>query len=388
MSTRKANADPGKRHRTRYRGISYRLRADGSRLYSVYFQGRYLAVRGGENEALAKQAELRGKAARGETVVVATKMTFAEIAEQWYDSKRHLRPYTRRSYRSYLDRILIPRFGSMKVTAVTVEHIAALIRDLEKRGLSPATITDHTKPLNGTLTFAVRRGLLAVNPCSLLTRDDRPRPRERKPDHIWSEAEIAALIAAAEHLGRKPEARYDYSPLLRTALATGLRLGELLGLTWADVDLKLNELHVRRQWTRLREYAPPKTRAAVRRIPLTPDVAAALAKQKLGSRYSKDSDPVFASRLGRPLGHRNATSRGFEPAARAAGIEGVSFHSMRHAFASRMTSRGISSTVLAALMGHESSGITERRYIHLFDRQLTDDTVRQAMAFTAAASTH
>jgi integrase len=53
---------------------------------------------------------------------------------------------------------------------------------------------------------------------------------------------------------------------------------------------------------------------------------------------------------------------------------------MRHAFASRMIDRGISSTVLAKIMGHESSAITERRYIHLFDQQRTDDAVRQAMA--------
>jgi integrase len=78
--------------------------------------------------------------------------------------------------------------------------------------------------------------------------------------------------------------------------------------------------------------------------------------------------------------HRNATGRGFELAAARAGIEGVTFHSMRHAFASRLIDRGISSTVLAALMGHESSTITERRYVHLFDRQRTDEAVRQAMA--------
>ena len=54
---------------------------------------------------------------------------------------------------------------------------------------------------------------------------------------------------------------------------------------------------------------------------------------------------------------------------------------MRHAFASRMIARGISSTVLAKLMGHESSAITERRYIHLFDKQRTDDAVREAMAW-------
>ena len=78
--------------------------------------------------------------------------------------------------------------------------------------------------------------------------------------------------------------------------------------------------------------------------------------------------------------HRNATRRGFELAAAKAGVEDVTFHSMRHAFASRMISRGISSTVLAAVMGHESSTITEKRYIHLFDQQRTDEQVRQAMS--------
>jgi integrase len=70
----------------------------------------------------------------------------------------------------------------------------------------------------------------------------------------------------------------------------------------------------------------------------------------------------------------------FEPAAKQAGIEGVTFHSMRHAFASRLIDKGISSTVLAKLMGHESSAITERRYVHLFDKQRTDEAVRQAMS--------
>jgi hypothetical protein len=76
-----------------------------------------------------------------------------------------------------------------------------------------------------------------------------------------------------------------------------------------------------------------------------------LAELKLRSCYSGDADPVFAARDGKPLKHRNATRRGFELAAGQAGIEGVTFHSMRHAFASRMIDRGISSTVLAALMG-------------------------------------
>jgi integrase len=139
-------------------------------------------------------------------------------------------------------------------------------------------------------------------------------------------------------------------------------------------------LHVRRQFTRLGQYAPPKTKAAVRRIPLSGETTTQLATLRLRSRYSDTDDPVFAARNGKPLKHRNATRRGFEAAAEKAGIDGVTFHSMRHAFASRMIARGISSTVLAALTGHESSTITERRYVHLFDRQPTDEQVRQAMS--------
>jgi integrase len=147
------------------------------------------------------------------------------------------------------------------------------------------------------------------------------------------------------------------------------------------IDLDEGVLYVRRQWTRTQEYATPKTDAGLRRIPLSDEMVKFLCEFKMRSRQSGDETClVFPSRNGKPLGHRNVTRRGFEPAAEHVGIKGVSFHSMRHAFASRMIDRGISSTVLASLMGHESSAITERRYIHLFDRQRTDDAVRQAMA--------
>jgi integrase len=382
MPRTQAIADSTIRRPTRYRGITYRERRDGTRAYSVYFKGRYHPVEGGENEAVAKQADLRGRAARGEEPITLSRSTFAEVSEQWFESKRHLRPWTRKAYRSALDAILLPAFGTRRIGAINPEDVATLIRDLERRGLSYSTIENYLLPLSGTLAFAVRRRFIATNPCSLLTRDDRPRQTERRQDHVWNDEEIEALIDACQGLARQPASRYDYTPLIRTAVYTGLRLGELLGLQWRDVDLQAGTLHVNRQHTRLGEYAPPKTPAAVRRIPLSDEMKLHLGELKLSSRYSGDDDPVFAARNGKPLAHRNATRRGFEAAAALAGIDGVSFHSMRHAFASRMISRGISSTVLAALMGHETSTITERRYIHLFDRERTDEDVRRAMAAT------
>ena len=375
---------PCRRLPTRYRGISYRPRADGSRAYSVYFQGRYIPVDGGEQDALAKQADLRGKQARGERPTAPSKLTFAEAAEQWFSSKRHLRAWTRKNYRAALDNVLIPRFGHRQLAAISTDQIAQLIRELEKEGpkgkpLSSSMIDAYLRPLNGTMVFALRRGHITQNPVTLLTPDDRPRKKERKQDHIWSDDEITNLLTAATEIANQPASRYDYTPLLRVAIYTGLRLGELLGLQWQDIDLKTGDLHVRRQWTRLSGYAPPKTKAALRRIPLSNDLTRYLTQLKLRSAHSQDTDPVFAARNGKPLVHRNATRRGFEAAAIKSGITGVSFHSMRHAFASRMIHRGITSTVLAHLMGHESSTITERRYIHLYDRQRTDEQVRRAM---------
>ena len=381
----KRTANPTRRRPTRYRGITYRERADGSRHYAVFFQGRYIGVDGGEQEAVANQAELRGKAARGEPAVVPARITFGEVAEQWFESKRHLRPWTRKNYRAALDNVLLPRFGSMRLSAITTDHVARLIRDLERKGprgkpLSASMIDSYLRPLSGTMAFAMRRGMIALNPCSLLTRDDRPLRRERKQDHVWSDEEIEALIRPPSASPASPTSRYDYAPLIRVALFTGLRLGELLGLTWADVDLARGRSLRPAAVDADGEYAPPKTKAAIRRIPLSEEMTKHLAAFKLRSPYSRRRGAGVRARNGKPLGHRNVTRRGFEAAAKKAAIDGVTFHSMRHAFASRMIDRGISSTVLAAIMGHESSTITERRYVHLFDRQRTDEAVRQAMA--------
>ena len=83
------SADAATRRRTRYRGISYRVKADGSRTYYVHAQGCQHKVEGGEKEALALQATLRTRLARGERVASST-TTFSAIAEDWFASKSKL----------------------------------------------------------------------------------------------------------------------------------------------------------------------------------------------------------------------------------------------------------------------------------------------------------
>jgi integrase len=379
MAERQSNVDRFKRFKTRHPGITYRVLADGSRRYYVYCRGRHVAVEGREREALAKQAELRGRVARGERVALAN-VRFAEIAEQWFESKHRLRPWTRKLYRAALDNELLPRFGHVRLGQIDPEVVAKFIQHLEARGLSPSTISNYLLPLSGAFAFAVRRGFANSNPCALLTADERPTKRERRKVYEWSDEEIDALLGSSEQIARRRESQYDYSPLLQTAVRAGLRLGELLGLQWGDINLDEGVLHVRRQWTRMGELAAPKTTKATRRVPLSPDVGALLRKHKLASRFSKDEDFVFASRNGTPLGHRNVQRRGFEPARDLAGLpKEVTFHDLRHAFASMAAHCGVPVNVLSEVMGHSHVGVTQRVYVHLYGRQAAEDAFRAAM---------
>ena len=155
-----------------------------------------------------------------------------------------------------------------------------------------------------------------------------------------------------------------------------------------DIDLKEGALYVKRQWLRPiprrklpARYGPPKTDAGVRRIPLSPDMVEmfkarkekAFAKGQAGPEY-----PVFATRHGKPLSHRNV-SRAFDAIRADAGLD-VEWHDMRDFYASRMIARGTTATALAIWMGHADASITMKTYAKLFNQQKTDEQGREAMA--------
>jgi integrase len=327
----------------------------------------------------------------------ATKTSFGEVAETWFATKR-LRPKTRKAYRDALDLVLLPRLGERKVASIDVEVIAKLIRDLEARGLNAidpkrplrplgrSSIENYLLPLQGALQLAVRRRLIAVDPFSLLGKDERPQRAEKVRPHNWTEQEIDELLAAAERIARQPESRQSYVLLLKLTARLGLRLGEVTGLQWQDFDREAGYLHLRRQWCRHGEYGPTKTPAGVRDIPLPDDLRDELIAHRLASPHSQDSDPILCSRTGSPLGHRNVTRRGWEAARDLAELpKSLTFHQLRHAAASRLIAAGLDVVTVAAILGHDDPTVTLKTYAHLFDRQNKHDAVRVALAGGAQA---
>ena len=187
-------------------------------------------------------------------------------------------------------------------------------------------------------------------------------------------------------LPARTTAKYDYTLFLRTAVFTGLRLGELLGLQWQDVDHTAGILHVRRQVTPRGEITEPKTATARRRVVLAPSLARQLTQHRqaaLARGRPRPDSFVFASNAGTALSARNVTGRGFHAAVHEAKLNrrdkpSLRFHDLRHCYASMMVAHGLSSTDIAAQLGHANSGITERIYIHQFNSQRTYQRLRQA----------
>jgi integrase len=395
------------RHRRVERGI-YERDVEGGVVYEFNFPNPDTASGTGWDtvktlaQARRERAKMIAAADRGEPIIRRTNVMFPEVAEEAFAIKSpRLQPRTREGYRAALDNCLLPRFGKLRVSRIDADAIASLIRDLEREGLhaidpekwpvyplGKSSVENYLLPLQAALKLAARRRLIPVNPFELLTEDDRPVAEEKKPPHEWEEGQMSGLLSASAALAAKPEARYDYTPVIRNAGRLGLREGEALGLRWEDFNKDSSFMQVQRQWLRPTKvdgvrlparYGPTKTPKAVRALPVPPDLRDELIALRLSSKFSKDSDPIFASRTGTPLSHRNVTRRGFEPAAKAAGLDDVTFHDLRDYCASRLISVGFDPVTVADYLGHEDATVTLKRYAHLFHRQRTAEKLRAAL---------
>lgn len=112
---------------------------------------------------------------------------------------------------------------------------------------------------------------------------------------------------------------------------------------------------------------PLKTAAGRRDVVLMKQLANELRRQRVASPFSDDQHLVFCTTTGSTIGHRNLTGRGLEKAAKRAGLDGVTFHVLRHTFASILISQGHDPVFVSRQLGHANPAITLKVYAHRFD---------------------
>jgi integrase len=169
-------------------------------------------------------------------------------------------------------------------------------------------------------------------------------------------------------------------PFIVTAIFTGMRLSELRGLVWRDVDLEAGIIHVRQRANAWGIMGPPKSKAGKRDIPLAPIVMNTLRSW----RSSSQGELVFGTRSDKALGMSNFRVHEWEPLLCRAGMEGrYNFHMLRHAAASLFIAYlGWTPKRIQTVMGHSSVQMTFDLYGHLFEDKEAD---RVAMAKLEAA---
>src|SRR4051794_15906472 len=220
----------------RRRGIYYRLDAKtGKRIPGVfeitYYDStgkrRWQTIPGSVEDAETARADIAGRKRRGERVA-PSKLTLGEYVPVWLAGQEgRLRPKTITTYEGNLRLHVLPRLGRLRLGEIKTDDIASLASEMHRAGYAGWTIKGTVAALSGLLRHAARRGLIPENPVARLERGERPTTTE-KEKRVLSADEIGRLLDAADA---------KYRPVLATAVGTGLRLGELLGLRWQDVDV-------------------------------------------------------------------------------------------------------------------------------------------------------
>ncbi len=302
------------------------------------------------------------------------RLRFATVAAWWlarFQAKvtaGERRERTLETHRYHLEHHLLPTLAGRRMSALTVDDVAALLVKLRRKGCSPKTAAGTLATLHSIVRYARRHGWIPIDPVDQLEGDERPRPVGRR-QRVLGRVEIERLLGACSPRDRL---------MVATALYTGLRISELLGLIWQDIDLAGGVIHVRAQLSRAHRGAParrvlPKTPSSVREIPLVAQLARMLAEHKLATPFAREGDWVFTTMRGTPHGQRNVARRGLGRAANRAGLNTgewppLRFHDLRHTFASHLIlDLRLDVAQVSRILGHASVTITLDVYTHLFD---------------------
>ena len=272
-------------------------------------------------------------------------------AQNWLDGQVQLKASTRARYELAVRRQVLPSWAGVPLAEVTYADVGSWVQQLTASGLAPATVRYAHRVLALILEDAVRDGRLPRNPAHGVRL---PRVVSREKTFL-SHQQVADLAAAAG----------SYGTMVNVLAYTGLRWGEAAGLRAGRVDLTRRRLAIVEAASEVRGeiiFGTPKTHQR-RSVPFPRFLTEPLAALVAG----KDPDDlVFTSPDGHVLRNTNFRRRVFDPAARHAGLPGLTPHELRHTAASLAVAAGANIKAVQQMLGHASAAMTLDVYAGLF----------------------
>lgn len=307
------------------------------------------------------------------TYTEPSKLTVGQWLDVWAEEYLgNVKPNTVRIYKNNIKKHIKPYVGAIKLTDLHPHTVQTLINGLDE--LSAASVRLAYKVLHMALEKAVELEYLPKNPAR---RCVLPK-LEQEEIHPLTDEQATALLRAAR--GGQIE------HLLSVALFAGLRLSELLGLTWDVVEsgtITINKQLSRPDMRQAGLFITPKN-GKTRTITPAPSVLAALKAQKrrqmemrikAGPLWSNPDNLVFTMEDGGPIDQWRV-EKAFKEALGAAGLEGVRFHDLRHTYAVNAIRAGDDIKTIQGNLGHASASFTLDRYGHFTERMKQDSAAR------------
>ncbi len=319
-------------------------------------------------------------------VVDGKSLRFSEFTEIWkrdYGSKE-LAPTTYKRYCRMLETRLLPYFGHFYINKIRptdimkfydlLEKDTQLVRksgnngERTKKPLSGKTILEHHRLLRAMLHKAVYWQLIVTNPAERVQA-----PKARKPKRRSYDDEQTKILLENLELLSIEDTKYKVAIIL--TVFTGVRLGELMGLEWQEVDFKNGIISINRSSQYLSDMGvftkTPKTESSIREIAIPEFIISLLEEYKLWyevqkSIYSElwtNSDRLFVQADGKPM-HPSSISKWFVRYVSTIGLPVINFHGLRHTNASLLVAQNVDIAVISARLGHAQISTTLDFYVH------------------------
>ncbi|MFC1914616.1 tyrosine-type recombinase/integrase [Chloroflexota bacterium] len=334
------------------------------------YQRHFETIHGRKSDAQKRLNELLVSLEKG-IFTSSGNLTLAEHLHNWLKGyvKTNCSHRTLDSHQSIIEHHLIPALGQLKLKNLNPQVIQAFYGKACET-LSARSVHYHHRILSQSLKYAVRQGYIGRNPCELVD----PPSWKGKAMRTLTPSEVEVLFESVK-------GNYYYS-VIYTAVSTGLRQAELLGLRWRDIDLYMLSISVSQVLYKrggICVFKEPKTAHSRRRVAMTPKLALYLKDykadreslyQQLGKQLGLD-DLVFTSVSGKPI-DPGVVSHTFARIAKQVGLNGVRFHDLRHTFASLMLLRGAKPKVISEALGHSSVAFTMDTYSHIIEGMQED----------------
>jgi integrase len=324
-----------------------RLTLDGGKRRSWYGTTRA--------EVAHKLAEAQRDKELGTLEAAPSRLTVETFLADWLDAVQPtVRPRTFARYQQLVTQHALPSLGGLTVGRLSPGHLQHLYAAKLAEGLAPRTVRLLHAVLHRALGQAKRQGLVQTNVAELVSPPRAPRHSVQ----TLSEDQARAFLDAA-----KGERLYALYVL---ALSTGMRQGELMALSWRQVDMSIATLRVTGSLQRIdgkQEVVEPKTRGSRRAIALPP--FAVMALRAHASTWQSNAGALLFTNLdGTPLVGTVLTKQ-FQRILKAAGLPRIRFHDLRHTAATLLLGRGVHPKIVSEMLGHSSISMTLDLYSHV-----------------------